>query len=109
MTPRDPAHAVKILEALVEQGQVRIKVERHYGEDGKAIYSYLPALVDGAKELLKMVEAAQANSPEDWDLFEEGSMLAAVIMNLTEKWSPHMEAAGMEVPSNKDSAGETGK
>ncbi len=116
MIPKDPAHAARILKALVEQGEERLTWIAFSGMDIRR--TLLSALVEGAKTVLdkwykvlahqQTVEASSVGrvgaqdaydserETEIWD--NRVGEAAEFICALAQAYVPKMKKMGMEVP-----------
>lgn len=83
MNIKDPAHAVRVLEALVEQG-AKIDLE-FYPSTAESMQD---ALVEGAKAVLEM-----------WYMWKRPDTSCDYwVIALAQAYAPRMLEAGMEVP-----------
>lgn len=97
---KDPAHAVRVLEALVKHEEDRLKRFKDY-YDAKAPMAgiLIRALAEGAKAVLEKIERERCqpkvdgtfSDGVDWGLGVSAKLLA-------QAYAPRMKEAGMTVP-----------
>lgn len=91
MKIKDAAHAVRVLESLVEQGEdfiIRLKIpeEAHW----------CMAVVEGAKTVLECLGPDPLSTDIHRIDFQEGQLNIAI--GLAQAYAARMEEAGMKVP-----------
>ncbi len=104
---KDPAHAVRVLEALVEQGDriEELTAQLSIKDCSPGLWrmraGMFSALVEGAKAVLGEWERIGELYADDL-LVKDGYMLngqALLLVVLAQAYAPRMAEAGMEVPS----------
>lgn len=94
----DPAHAVRVLEALVEQGEMNFQISTTDIDDVPTLEHLIfmrKALVEGAKAILEMQIIPYTDTKIESAVAEERGLLA---LKLAQAYAPRMLEAGMSIP-----------